>query len=82
MAYISGGTHPRVHHAPRITRAPRVLPRDPISPAPPRINLRAQHPIVTHPPPTHPPEPLQQARWSTGARECVRAYSRICSGAS
>ena len=49
MAYISGGTHPRVHHAPRITRAPRVLPRDPIPPAPPRINLRAQHPIRDSP---------------------------------
>jgi hypothetical protein len=48
MAYISGGTHPRVHHAPRITRAPRVLP-DPIPPAPPRINLRAQHPIRDSP---------------------------------
>jgi hypothetical protein len=63
MAYISGGTHPRVHPTPRITRAPRVLPRDLTSPAPPRINFRAQHPIVTHPPSTLSPEPLQQARW-------------------
>ena len=48
MPYVSNGTHPRVHHTLRITRAPRVLP-DPIPPAPPRISLRAQHPIRDSP---------------------------------
>lgn len=48
MPYVSNGTHPRVHHTLRITRAPRVLP-DPIPPAPPRISLRAQHPTTDSP---------------------------------
>ena len=65
--------------APRPRSAERPDPPDP-APAPP-VMSSPQHPL-TQPRTDTLPNPIRQARWSTGARYGVRAYSRTCSGAS